>query len=66
MIADRNMPDLIFRFGAFADVGSEAEVSAYFSTAAEAEAYARGLWAGLTEEARRAILAELEDEEAVA
>lgn len=51
----RNMPDMGHRFGAFADIGPEAETSAYFATAAEAEAYARELWNGLTEEERRAM-----------
>ena len=49
----RAFPDLEYRFGAFADIGPEAEMSVYFKTAAEAEAYARGYWAALSEEARR-------------
>ena len=55
MSAPRTMPDMEHRFGAFADAGPEAEVSAYFATAAEAETYARELWNGLTEEERRAM-----------
>lgn len=55
MNAPRNMPDMEHRFGAFADAGPDAETSAYFATAAEAEAYARELWNGLTEEERPAV-----------
>ena len=58
MSAPRNMPDMDHRFGAFADAGpfgDEGEPGAYFATAAEAEAYARELWNGLTEEERPAV-----------
>ena len=52
MNAGQAFPDMEHRFGAFADVGPEAEVSAYFATAEEATAAARPYWAALTEEER--------------
>ncbi len=58
MNAPRTMPDMEHRFGAFADAGpfgDEGLPTAYFATAAEAEAYARELWNRLTEEERPAV-----------
>lgn len=55
MNAGQAFPDMEHRFGAFADVGPEAEVSAYFATAEEATAAARAYWAALTEEERKGI-----------
>ena len=52
-MSGRINPNMEYRFGAFADIGPEAESAAYFATAEEAIAYARGMWAGLDEEARR-------------
>lgn len=55
MNAGQAFPDMEHRFGAFADVGPEAEVSAYFATEAEAIEYARSYWQGLTAEEREGI-----------
>ena len=46
-------PDMEHRFGAFADVGPDAEIAQYFATEEEATAAAREIWAGLTAEERR-------------
>ena len=52
----QTFPDMEHRFGAFADAGPfdiDGVPTAYFTTAAEAEAYARGIWAAMDEETRR-------------
>ena len=41
-------PDMDHRFGAFVDVGPDAEIAQYFATAEEASAAAREIWASLT------------------
>lgn len=52
-MSSRNIPDLEYRFGAFADTGLDEGDAVYFKTAAEAIAYAQGCWSGLDMEARR-------------